>query len=153
MAVHKLERTQYINAPIEQVWRFFSDPRNLAVITPSYMKFLITSKELPGEILPGQIITYKVSPLLGIPLSWTTEITEVERHKYFVDEQKAGPYKLWRHKHYFKEEGNRVLMTDVVEYEMPFMVLGAIAHLLFVKRQLAGIFDFRYKKVEELFNR
>jgi ligand-binding SRPBCC domain-containing protein len=153
MSIYRLERKQYINAPLQEVWRFFSNPRNLGTITPPYMNFRVTSKELPGEIFKGQLITYKVSPILGIPLHWETEITEVKPLQHFVDEQKVGPYKLWRHKHFFQQEGDKVLMTDMVEYELPLSFLGDLAHSIFVQRQLKGIFHFRNNKVEELFNK
>ena len=88
------------------------------------MRFKTTSEPVRGEIYPGQIITYKVSPLFGIPLSWMTEITEVVKNELFVDEQKRGPYKLWQHKHYFEQKDSGVLMTDIVHYQLPFSLLG-----------------------------
>lgn len=152
MAVNRLEREQVINARIEDVWRFFSNPGNLSVITPAYMKFIVTSGALPAEIHTGQIITYKISPLLGIPLSWETEITHVKPFQSFTDSQRKGPYRFWKHTHRFEEKNNKVLMTDIVEYELPLGIIGAAAHMLWIKRQLQGIFDYRFQKVEELFN-
>ena len=153
MPIYQLERKQLINAPIQDIWRFFSSPANLKVITPDYMNFVITSGELPQAIHAGQTITYKVSPILGIPLNWETAITEAVEHQYFVDEQKKGPYKLWRHKHVFEEKEGGVLMTDIVSYELPLGILGVMAHGLFVRRQLEGIFNFRFRKIEELFKK
>ena len=101
---------------------------------------------------PGQIIEYKVKPVLGIPLYWMTEITHVEHKKYFIDEQRFGPYSLWHHQHHFKEVANGVEMTDIVHYKIPFWFLGDIANTLMVKKQLKQIFDFRYKKAAEIFN-
>ena len=100
---------------------------------------------------PGQVIEYKVHPILGIPLYWMTEITHVVQHKYFVDEQRFGPYELWHHQHHFKEVPGGVEMTDHVHYKLPFWFLGDIANVLFVKKQLKGIFDYRFKKVVEMF--
>ncbi len=115
------------------------------------MNFKITSGDLPEEIYKGQIITYKVSPVLGIPLNWKTEITEVQKNKLFIDEQKKGPYKLWHHEHHFEQQKDGVLMTDEVHYALPLGPLGTLAHTLFVKKQLEEIFEFRRKKVEEIF--
>jgi ligand-binding SRPBCC domain-containing protein len=153
MPIYKLERKQFINAPIQDIWRFFSNPVNLKAITPAYMNFVITSGDLPEEIQAGQVITYKVSPILNIPLNWETAIAEAVQHKYFVDEQKKGPYKLWRHKHIFEEKDGGVLMTDQVSYELPLGMLGVLAHSLLVKKQLREIFDFRYSKIENLFKK
>lgn len=151
MAVYRLSRVQEINASLQEVWNFFSNPVNLKAITPGYMNFIITSAELPAQIYTGQLITYKVSPLLGIPLNWETEITDVEPLKLFVDNQRKGPYKLWRHTHLFEQKGDKVLMTDIVEYELPMGFIGTLGHRLWVKAQLQRILDFRFNKVEQLF--
>jgi ligand-binding SRPBCC domain-containing protein len=153
MAIHKLVRTQLINSTIDELWNFFSNPANLSVITPSYMNFRITSPDEGRGLYAGQIITYKVSPLLGIPMSWMTEITHVVHHSYFVDEQKRGPYRLWHHKHFFEQLDDGVLMTDMVHYQLPMFGLGDIAHFIFIKRQLDNIFDYRYQKIENIFNK
>ncbi len=99
----------------------------------------------------GQVIEYKVSPFLGIPLYWMTEITHVEDKKYFVDEQRYGPFSMWHHQHHFKTIEGGVEMTDIVHYKLPLWFLGDIANRLFVKTQLQQIFDYRFKKVVELF--
>lgn len=153
MSVHKIVRHQEISRPLEEVWAFFSDPGNLQTITPEYMKFKVTSETDNTHIYAGQIITYKVSPLLGIPLFWMTEITQVREGEMFIDEQRKGPYSLWHHQHHFKTKGNITLMTDIVHYQLPLYFLGDIAHRLFIKRQLDNIFDYRYQKVETLFNK
>ncbi|XZF13584.1 SRPBCC family protein [Chitinophagaceae bacterium MMS25-I14] len=151
MAVHRLVRTQHIPVPVDALWDFFSHPNNLDVLTPSYMNFRTTSGPLPDEIYPGQIITYKVSPVLGIPLFWMTEITHVMPGKLFVDEQRRGPYRLWHHQHHFAATIHGTLMTDIVHYQLPLSLFGTIAHRLFVKRRLEDIFDYRFKKISELF--
>lgn len=151
MTIYRLIRMQHIPATVSEVWDFFSNPTNLANITPEYMKFVVTSPPHEGDIYPGQIITYKVSPLLGIPLSWMTEITHVVPGKIFVDEQHQGPYSLWHHQHLFEPDGNGTLMTDIVHYKLPLGPLGALAKALFVGRQLESIFDYRKKVVEDKF--
>jgi len=149
--VYKLQRIQKISADLDEVWNFFSDHKNLQAITPPDLGFQILSKQYAGAIYPGQVIEYNVSPLLGIPLYWMTEITHVKDKIYFVDEQRFGPYDMWHHQHHFKEAGGFVEMTDIVHYKLPFWFLGDIAHALFVKKNLEGIFDYRVKRVEELF--
>jgi ligand-binding SRPBCC domain-containing protein len=149
MAVYEIKQQQFINRPLHEVWDFFSNPKNLAVITPDYMNFTVTSAQTDA-IYAGQIITYKVSPILGIPLYWMTEITQVKEGKSFIDEQKIGPYKLWHHQHFFEEKDGGVLMKDHVHYQLPLGFLGNIVHFLFVKSQLENIFKYRKNKVEEL---
>jgi ligand-binding SRPBCC domain-containing protein len=152
MKVYTLRRTQLINAPIDVLWAFFSNADNLAVLTPVYMNFRVTSDAFSDHIYPGQIITYKVSPLLHIPLFWMTEITHVARHTLFVDEQRIGPYKMWHHQHHFEQQGDKVLMTDIVHYRLPLSFIGRVAYILFIKKQLQDIFEYRRRKIEELFN-
>lgn len=152
MAIYKLKRTQLIKADLDEVWSFFTNPDNLANITPDSMGFKVTSEYLQDEVYPGQVITYKVAPLLNIPMFWMTEITTVIPKKLFVDEQRRGPYKLWHHQHHFEETEDGILMTDMVYYQLPMLFLGSIAHSLFVKRILNNIFDYRHEKVESIFN-
>jgi len=149
--IYSLKTVQKIPIGIDTAWDFFSNPRNLAVITPEHMGFKTLSKHHGDKMYAGQIIEYEVSPLMGIPLYWMTEITHVEDKKYFVDEQRYGPYSMWHHQHHFKVIEGGVEMTDIVHYKLPLLFLGDIANSLFVKKQLDQIFEYRYKKVEELF--
>ena len=153
MAVYTLKTVQQIPIPLEEAWDFFSNPANLQKITPVNMSFKTISKYHGEKMYPGQIIEYKVKPVLGIPLYWMTEITHVKDQEYFIDEQRCGPYRMWHHQHHFKSIDGGVEMTDIVHYKLPLWILGEIANTLFVKRQLNQIFDYRYKKVEELFGR
>lgn len=151
MKIYSLKQTQLLPCSIEQAWDFFSSPKNLKVITPEYMDFRITSEDPKEEMYPGQVITYKVRPVLGIPLNWMTVITHVKAGEYFIDEQRVGPYSLWHHKHFFEQTEKGVLMTDLVHYALPLGILGRFAHWLFVKKQLESIFQFRTKAVEKKF--
>lgn len=152
MKVYELKTVQIIPTSLENAWSFFSSPANLKKITPEYLDFKILSDMGNGKMYAGQIINYTVKPVLGIPLRWTTEITHVEDQKYFVDEQKFGPYAMWHHKHFFEETSEGVQMTDIVHYAMPWWQFGFIMHPLFVKKKLQEIFSYRFKVVEEIFN-
>jgi ligand-binding SRPBCC domain-containing protein len=153
MALHNITAEQKIPATLEQVWDFISSPKNLKDITPAYMGFEITTKNLPDKMYPGMMISYKVSPILGVKLKWVTEITHVDHLKYFVDEQRMGPYKIWHHQHHIKEIDGGVHMLDIVDYAAPMGILGDIANSLFIKKQLATIFDFRTKAVDNKFGK
>jgi ligand-binding SRPBCC domain-containing protein len=151
MKVYKKETVQYVNASIEECWAFFSSPQNLQKITPEGMGFQITDFD-NKSVYPGQVIQYKVSPLLGIKLSWMTVITAVKDKSYFIDEQRFGPYTLWHHKHFFEATENGTKMTDVVHYALPLGFIGRIMNTLVVKNKLQEIFDYRCVKVDEMFN-
>jgi len=149
--VYSIKTIQKLPISLDEAWDFFSSPKNLKEITPENLGFNIVSQHHGDKMYPGQIIEYKVSPVLGIPLYWMTEITHVEDNKCFVDEQRFGPYSMWHHQHHFKEVEGGVEMTDIVHYKLPFWFLGDIANTLFVKKQLKGIFDHRFAFVEKRF--
>lgn len=153
MATFSLKTVQLIPVDIDTAWEFFSNPANLQAITPNNLGFKILSKHHGDKMYPGQIIEYKVSPVLGIPMYWMTEITHVKDKQFFVDEQRFGPYQLWHHQHHFKIVEGGVEMTDIVHYRNPLGFLGNIANSLFVKAQLKQIFEFRFKVVEERFGK
>ncbi len=151
--VYSLKTVQQLPISLDAAWDFFSSPANLQKITPDTMGFNIISKHHGDAMYAGQIIEYTVKPILGMPLYWMTEITHVVDKKYFVDEQRFGPYSLWHHQHHFKFVEGGVEMTDIVHYKMPYWFLGDIANALLVKKQLKGIFDFRFTKVEAMFGK
>ena len=151
--VYSLKTVQNIPISLDAAWAFFSSPANLKEITPSNLGFQIVSKYHGEKMYPGQIIEYIVKPILGIPLYWMTEITNVDNKKYFVDEQRFGPYTMWHHQHHFKEISGGVEMTDIVHYKLPLWILGDIGNIILVKHQLKNIFDYRFEAVEKRFGK
>ena len=115
------------------------------------MKFQVIGDTFSDTMYEGQIIEYKVRPVLGIPLYWMTEITHVKDKVFFIDEQRFGPYSLWHHQHHFKETDKGVEMTDLLHYKVPLYALGRAVNKLFVSAQVKKIFDYRYKAVEKMF--
>ncbi len=152
MRSYQVHFKQNLPISLAQAWDFFSSPLNLAKITPDDMEFIVTSNlDSNTKMYPGMIITYKVSPLFGIKLNWMTEITQVEEGKYFIDEQRFGPFKFWHHQHHFKTIDGGVEMTDILTYGLPFGILGEIAHSIMVGNKVKEIFTFRENKTNELF--
>jgi ligand-binding SRPBCC domain-containing protein len=150
MKIYTLHSKQNLPITLEEAWAFLSDPRNLKTITPSYMGFKILSGA-DRPMYAGQLIQYIVTPILGIPTKWVTEITNVVDKYYFVDEQRFGPYALWHHKHFIKEIPGGVEMEDIVDYKVPFGILGQLVHPFLVKPKLDEIFNYRQKKLIEIF--
>jgi ligand-binding SRPBCC domain-containing protein len=148
--IYSLKTVQKLPVSLQEAWEFFSRPKNLKEITPANLGFNIISKHHGDKMYAGQIIEYKVSPLLGIPLYWMTEITQVVENQFFIDEQRYGPYSLWHHQHHFRPIEGGVEMTDIVHYKIPFWFLGDIANSILVKGELRKIFDFRFRKAEEV---
>ena len=94
----------------------------------------------------GAVIDYRIR-WLGLPLKWRTLITDYQPPRFFVDEQLKGPYRLWKHRHEFKEENGASMISDRVEYELPLGILGRMAHTVIVARQLKGIFAYRQRAI------
>ncbi|WP_104734004.1 SRPBCC family protein [Hanstruepera ponticola] len=150
MKIYTLHKKQNLPISVEQAWDFLSDPGNLKVITPDYMGFNILSGA-DRPMYAGQIIQYIVTPVLGIKTKWVTEITHVIDKHYFVDEQRFGPYALWHHKHFIKEIEGGVEMEDIIDYKIPLGILGQLVQPILVKPKLEEIFEYRQKKLIELF--
>ena len=148
--MYQIHTLQKLPISKKQAWDFLSDPKNLKTITPDYMGFDITSGG-DRPMFEGQIIQYVVTPIAGIKTKWVTEITHVKDGEYFVDEQRFGPYALWHHKHFIKEIEGGVEMEDIVDYKLPMGKLGNLAHPFMVKPKLEEIFEYRKKKLIELF--
>ncbi len=150
MKIYTLHSRQKLPISAKQAWEFLSDPANLKTITPGYMGFEILSGA-DRPMYQGQIIQYLVSPVAGIKTKWVTEITHVKDGEYFVDEQRFGPYALWHHKHFIKPIDGGVEMEDIVDYKLPFGKIGQLVHPFMVKPKLNEIFEYRRKKLIELF--
>ncbi len=150
MKIYTLHSKQKLPISVNEAWEFLSDPKNLKVITPDYMGFNILSGA-DRPMFPGQIIQYIVTPIAGIKTKWVTEITHVSDKNYFVDEQRFGPYSLWHHKHFIKEIEGGVEMEDIIDYKLPMGFLGELVQPFLVAPKLKEIFDYRKKKLIELF--
>jgi ligand-binding SRPBCC domain-containing protein len=146
--LHQLSRTQLVGRPLPEVFAFFSDASNLEALTPAFLHFRILTP-MPIELRAGARLDYRLS-LFGLPVRWRTRITDWQPGRRFVDEQESGPYARWRHTHEFEARGSATLMRDVVDYAEPHGPVGAVAHLLFVRRTLDRIFDFRREAVVRL---
>jgi hypothetical protein len=144
-----LFREQVVSRPLRQVFEFFSRAENLQEITPSWLSFTVLRVE-PHPVQKGTLIDYRLK-VHGLPLRWTSEIVVWEPPHRFVDVQVRGPYKLWHHTHCFAEEGAGSRITDEVLYELPFGLLGDLAHWALVRRDVERIFDYRALKVRSLF--
>ena len=149
--LHKLERTQVIQAPLPQTFDFFANASHLEVITPTFLNFQIRST-LPIVMRTGTQIEYSLS-LFHIPIHWRTRITEWTPGTRFIDEQEHGPFSFWRHTHEFESHGTATMVRDLVEYKEPLGLLGQAAHAIWVERTLQKIFDFRHDQVRDLLER
>jgi len=152
MKLYQLKSKQFLPISLDEAWAFLSEPRNLKTITPEYMGFEICDGA-DRPMYQGQIIQYIVTPVLGIKTKWVTEITHVVDKSFFVDEQRFGPYAFWHHKHFLKEVPGGVEMEDIIDYKIPFGILGQLVHPFLVKPKLNEIFTYRQHKLTALFGK
>ncbi|MBV8820614.1 MAG: SRPBCC family protein [Acidobacteriaceae bacterium] len=147
--MYRLSCELLIKRSLDRVFPFFENARNLAEITPGWLKFEIASK---GEIhmRPGAGIEYRIR-LMGVPMRWKSVITEYQPPHCFVDEQETGPYRSWRHVHIFRAVRDGTLASDEVDYSLPFGGLGRLAHFALVRHQLLAIFRYRQAKLSRVF--
>lgn len=153
MKIYTLTRKQTFPITLQEAWDFFSSPKNLAKITPSKMDFRILGISGQEKIYTGQIIQYKVKILPFCSVYWETEIQNVQEPLSFVDDQRVGPFALWRHEHRFKEVVGGIEMTDKVSYSVSFGLLGIVVNELFVEREVNAIFNHRFETLNKLFNK
>lgn len=151
MKFYTLERKTLLHTTSALAWQFFCSPINLSRITPPAMGFKVITSDLPSIITSGLLIEYRVRPLLHIPLRWVTEIKEVSPETFFADEQLTGPYKYWRHEHYFTPAANGILMEDKLYYSLPLGSIGKLFGLQLVRRKLDSLFEFRSQAIQQIF--
>ncbi len=145
----KLEYVQVLSAPIEKVFAFFADEKNLEILTPPWLKFQVLGKSTE-RLEKGTLIDYKLR-VRGIPLKWQSLIEEWQVNRSFVDRQVVGPYKLWHHTHTFEPVPEGTRMTDTILYAVPGGLAGRIAVGWLVASDIGKIFAFRQKKISEIF--
>ncbi len=147
MKTYLFESQRTVEQPITEIFDFFSNAHNLAEITPPSMHLEILTRA-PIEMGVGTRIDYQFK-LHGIPVRWQTEITEWNPPHGFADEQRRGPYRLWRHTHTFEETENGVIVGDVVEYA----VWGnGVVNKLFVRPDIEKIFAYRSEQLDKIFH-
>lgn len=150
MKIYNMENSLDVSVPMEEVWCFFSNPNNLAILTPPEFKLHFT-QELPSQMMIGQKITYGLCPFPGFRIRWESEITGITKFEQFIDEQRKGPFVYWRHKHLFNEKAGMTEIRDYLQYALPFGMAGAVFHPL-IKRKMKKMFIYRNKKLEEVFS-
>ena len=150
MRIYELNKTQFINQPIDVVFDFFSKPENLALITPLKLAFKILTPTLI-TINRGTLIDYTIS-LMRFPVHWRTLITKYNPPYEFVDEQIKGPYLFWHHTHTFNAVNGGSEIKDKVQYSIPMGYLGVILHRLWIKRDINHIFEHRKQIIKDMFS-
>jgi len=149
MKVYTFEREQRVPRPIDELFPFFERPENLQHLTPPWARLrFLTPAPIPMHT--GSKIDYVVR-IHGIPLRWTTLISEYDPPNRFVDVQLRGPYALWHHTHTFEEDGGYTVVRDSVRYALPFGPLGTILHALVIRRDLDRIFTYRAEAIRRRF--
>jgi len=147
MNLHTKTWVQRLPVPIDVAWDFFSQPGNLARITPPEMMLKAEGGNAGTPIYEGMKLNFILYPFMMIPVRWTTEIMKVSKPDFFEDRQLSGPYEQWHHRHLFREIEGGTEMTDIVEYALPLDFFGEVVEALIVGRRLEEVFEYRRRKV------
>jgi ligand-binding SRPBCC domain-containing protein len=150
MPLYRIERSQVLPISIDTAWQFFSSPGNLPSITPPWLNLKIIGSVSP-QMQPGMLIHYHVTPLFGLRMRWLSEITHVDVPRFFVDEQRLGPYRLWHHEHFFHACDAGVQVDDTVTYALKYATMGTLIHAFWIKKRLQTIFDYRSSALNQRF--
>lgn len=142
----RLESELLVAAPLEDVFAFFANARNLETMTPPWIRFRIDTPQ-PIDMHAGTVIDYRLR-IRGLPLRWRTVIPIWEPPQRFVDEQVRGPYRYWRHEHRFEQCDGGTLVSDTVDYRVPG---GRLVNRWFVQPDVERIFRYRLAKLAEVF--
>ena len=142
----RLETSQFLPYEPVQVFEFFADAFQLEALTPPWLHFSILTPA-PIQLAAGTIIDYRLR-LHGLPIRWQSRISIWDPPLRFVDEQLRGPYRRWHHEHVFEPVEDGTLCKDFVDYVVPG---GRLIHAIAVRRDLQSIFEFRRRKLSDLF--
>lgn len=142
MAIQKLYYQQSLKMSQEQAWHFFSSPHHLNSITPDFFNVVPTSK-VPDNIYSGLMISYTMKAIMGMPMSWLSEISHCQSPYYFIYEQRVGPFKFWSHEVRLTKKHSMILLEDIVFYAMPFGMFGELMHKFLIAKKLSDIFETR----------
>jgi ligand-binding SRPBCC domain-containing protein len=150
MKIFTLHKKQKLPISLDEAWAFLCNPANLSKLTPQEMNMkIISGADRP--MYAGQVIQYSVRPIPGFKTQWVSEITQYKDKTYFIDLQLYGPYAFWHHKHFVHKIEGGVEIEDIIDYKVPFGILGRLLHPVLVKPKLEGIFNYRKEQLEQLF--
>ncbi len=135
-----IEQRILIAAPIEQVFHFHDDTRNLLRITPPSIKVAIETMGEPGL---GYEVVLKVRQFGIFTMRWKVKITEYTSPTLMSDEQVSGPFAYWKQTRRLRNVEGGTELTDIVEYQPPFGILGRIANALVIRNQVQQMFTYR----------
>lgn len=149
--MYQLDREIVLASDPKTVWDFLSTPLNLNALTPPDLHFQVLSP-VPEKMYNGLTILYEIHiPVFG-KHRWLTEIKHIEEGAFFVDEQRLGPYRFWYHQHRLEALADgKTRVIDRVSYALPGSLVGVLVHRLWVRKMLEEIFDYRARRMVELF--
>ena len=155
MADHILERRLWLPRPRPEVFEFFADPASLSRVQPAWARPRWIAPP-PLRLDAGAVLDFRVPAL---PVAWRVMIREWDAPYRFVDVQLRGPFARWEHRHRFVEgprDGGAggapgTWIEDRVTYRLPGAALGQIAHALGAGRRVRALFDYRDRRLRELF--
>jgi ligand-binding SRPBCC domain-containing protein len=141
------EHSSVIAAPRSKVFNFIADIKNLnTIMQPEYKTELVSPA---NKMAQGEEYELRVSRF-GISVLWGVLIEEFKPEEMFRDRQTHGPFALWLHTHKFEDHGQGTLLHDVIEYDVPFGLLGKLLDDVVIRRELSQLFQSRHQKIQSM---
>lgn len=91
---------------------------------------------------PGAVVTWEATHF-GARIRLMSKITQYDAPRSFEDEQIAGPFHSFWHRHEFSAENGITVMTDLVRYRAPFGLVGTLAERVLLDRYLRALLERR----------
>lgn len=143
-----IKLTTHYFAPIETV---FNTNRDIDIHqkTASKTKEIAIAGITSGLINKNETVTWK-GKHFGFFITHQSIISEMIIPTYFVDEQLKGHFKNFKHQHFFEQKENYVEVTDFLEYETPFGILGKLFDQFLLKNHLTKFIMHRNSILKDL---
>lgn len=144
----RIEKSIVIKAPVEKVFAFVTNVDNFGKTQPPEMEMEVLSRD-EGPSRVG--FTAKIRAKAGGQV-WEVEdeITEFVENERYSGRQKGGALKKFVHTSLFEPVEGGTKLTSIVEYELPFSLLGAIMDKLKVRKDMEKASDYSMKRTKEL---
>lgn len=145
----RIEKSIVIEAPVEKVFDFVTNFDNFAKTQPPEMEMTVLSRDKG----PPDRVGFKVKvrgKFGGQVLEVEEEVTELVKNKRHVHRQKSGTLKKMEATNLFEPTEKGTKYTLIVEYELPYSLLGKIVDKLKVRKDMEKSLDYSMKKTKEL---
>jgi ligand-binding SRPBCC domain-containing protein len=147
----RLEERTVIHAPIERCFDLArSVEAHLAGNVHWGEQALATGGVTSGLIGMGQCVTWQARHF-GIRQRLTSEITAMDRPRYFQDTMVQGAFRFMKHDHFFRSlPAGETEMRDIFCFAAPLPVLGRLTEIAILRRYMQRLLRERIAVLRDI---